>query len=41
MDEGPSRPVARHSDATAGTPSGNTTDIPTAVIQADQGGEGA
>jgi hypothetical protein len=40
MDEGPSRPAVGHSGAAAGTPSGNTTDIPTAAIRAGWGSEG-
>jgi hypothetical protein len=41
MDEGPSRPAVRRSGAAAGTPSGIITDIATAAIPADRGGEGA
>ncbi len=40
MDEGPSRPAAGRFGAAAGTPSGSTTDIPTAAIRAGRGGEG-
>ena len=34
MDEEPSRPAVRRSGAAAGTPLGNTTEIPAAAIRA-------
>jgi hypothetical protein len=40
MDEGPSRPVARHFGAVAGTPSRTIIDGRTAVIRAGRASEG-